>query len=79
MICQECDKQGLKSKVYGGDIGYTTAMYCRPYHDEDGKYHLHDFNTTSYGYECSNGHTFTRTIRKECPTCGDWTKVKENE
>ncbi len=38
MICEECKKQGLKSRVTPGH-GSSTAMYCAPFYDEDGKYH----------------------------------------
>lgn len=70
MICERCKEQGLKSRIYGG-VGYTTAMYCQPYYDEDGKYHHHDMNSSSSHYNCSNGHSFTVSHEKSCSNC-DW-------
>ena len=55
MICPECKKQGLKSKVYPG-TGWTTLMYCPPFYDEEGRLHNHDRNTTTTNPSCSNGH-----------------------
>jgi hypothetical protein len=58
MICQECKKLDLKSKLYPGP-SYTTATYYPPFYDEDGNLHHHDGSSTVTSYECSNGHSFT--------------------
>ena len=56
MRCKECEKQGLKSKVYPG-TSWCTCLAWQPYYDEDGKYHNKNPNTTTTTYRCSNGHT----------------------
>lgn len=71
MICPQCRKEGLKSKVYPGG-GSTTLMYCQPFYDEGGKYHHHDSNTTRYNYSCSNGHEWVEYSKGSC-WCG-WGK-----
>ncbi len=71
MICEECKKEGLKSTVHY-NYSTSTAMYCPPYYDEDGKHHLHDMNTTCSNYHCSNGHNFQVVSKNEC-WCG-WGK-----
>ena len=68
MICKECKAEGNKSQVYPGH-GSTTAMWVQPFYDEDGKYHHHDGNTTTYSYSCSNGHEWTESSIGSC-WCG---------
>lgn len=68
MKCPDCVKEGLKSNVYPGH-SYTTAMFCRPYYDEDGKLHVHDMNTTTTSYYCSNNHTWSKSHQGSC-WCG---------
>jgi hypothetical protein len=70
MICQECKAAGQKSTVtpLGGS---TTAMYCAPYYDEDGKYHHHDANVVTESFSCSNGHKWVSQKYNKCPGC-DW-------
>lgn len=68
MICPECQKQGLRSRVTPGPI-VTTLMYCPPFYDEDGKYHSHDANSSSTSYSCSNGHCWTEVSQPTC-WCG---------
>lgn len=68
MICPECKKQGLKSKVYiGGST--STLMYCQPFYDKEGKYHDHDYNSHTTTYSCSNGHHWTESPPNTC-WCG---------
>lgn len=74
MKCPECKKAKLKSRVYPG-IGSATLMYCRPFYDEDGKYHFHDLNTTTTSYSCSQGHDWVETTKGSC-WCG-WGVKKE--
>lgn len=50
-------------------MSMTTAMYCQPFYDEDGKYHHHDANTTTTEYRCSNGHQWTERTTGNC-WCG---------
>lgn len=68
MKCPVCVEKGLKSSVYPG-FGSCTAMYCAPYYDEDGKYHHHDMNTSTFSYSCSRGHTWTISSSGKCPSC----------
>ncbi len=68
MICPECSKEGQKSTVYpGGSL--RTCMNFNPFYDQDGKYHLHDANTTTTNYRCSNGHAWIESRRGSC-WCG---------
>lgn len=62
MICEECKLQGLKSNVYEG-LSTKTLLYCTPYYDEDGKYHMHDSNITITKYTCSNKHEFVHKYK----------------
>ena len=68
VICLECKKQGLKSKVYPGG-STTTLMYCQPFYDEEGNYHHHDYNTTTTEYSCSKGHKWVEHRGGSC-WCG---------
>lgn len=70
MKCETCVNEGKTSRVFP-EGGYETLMYCSPYYDEQGKLHHHDMNTCTYGYHCSNGHRWHKSVRKPCPTCGD--------
>jgi predicted RNA-binding Zn-ribbon protein involved in translation (DUF1610 family) len=71
MICPQCAAQGLQSCVYVG-YGSTTLLYCQPYYDTAGRYHIHDSNTTTQYFSCSNGHQWSQVAaRQPCPTCGD--------
>lgn len=40
-----------------------------PFWDEKDQRHVHDGNTITEMYRCSNDHTFERTFSKGCPTC----------
>lgn len=68
MKCPVCKKQKLKSKVFSRR-SKSTLMAGLPYYDENGKYHDHDPNITTTGYECSNGHVFEIKSRKKCMSC----------
>ena len=72
-MCPECLAQGLKSCVRPG-VGNTTAMYCPPFYDSDGRMHFHDGNTTTTPYRCSNGHSWTETSSGSC--WRGWPKAK---
>ena len=74
MLCPECQKQGLKSKVYPG-VGSRTLQWCPPFYDEEGNYHNHDSNTTSTEYSCSRGHAWVERTTGSC-WCG-WPEKKE--
>ena len=62
MKCPECQKQGLKSKVYVGS-STTTLLAFQPYYDEEGNYHYDDPNTIYTSYSCSNGHSWTESSK----------------
>jgi len=68
MICEQCKAEGKTSRVTGLG-GSRTLMYCAPYYDEEGRRHHHDFNITTSGYECSNGHHWETQSRGTC-WCG---------
>ena len=40
-----------------------TAMFSRPYYDEDGKLRLNDPNIRTTEMECTNGHRFVKKER----------------
>ena len=68
MKCPICVKLELKSTLHGGDYGMSTLVNYFPYHDEDGNYHNHDRNTTTYDYNCSQGHEFRISGHGSCPS-----------
>lgn len=68
MICEECNSQGLKSKVYPGAV-MCTAMGYQTYYDEQGKLHTHDPNITTESFHCSNNHSWSRKQSGSC-WCG---------
>lgn len=73
MICPECQKEGLESKVYENLYsGMKTLLYCSPYYDEKGAYHHHDSNRTTLRFICSNKHQFEKITYGKCISC-DWT------
>ncbi len=74
MKCPECIKEGLKSSVCPGGSS-TTLLCCPPFYDEDGKYHDHDRNWTTYDFTCSNGHIWAESSQGSC-WCG-WPEKKE--
>lgn len=72
MICSECLKLGLKSRVYVGR-GTTTLIYSAPFYDEDGKYHNHNPNINTTEYSCSNGHKWVEHSKSHC-----WCEVQND-
>lgn len=68
MKCPICQEKGLKSQVYPNG-GTSTALFCQPYYDEDGKYHHHDMNTYTEGFSCSLGHKWSESSKGKCPSC----------
>ena len=74
MICPECKKQGLKSKVYQWGTS-STLLYWQPFYDEDGKLHCHNRNTIMTDYDCSNGHHWVDKSIGSC-WCG-WSDDEE--
>lgn len=72
LICQECKSEGFSSKVFEG-YATSTTVFCRPFYDEGGDYHMHDSNMYRMEYSCSRGHNWVEVKpRKECPACGKW-------
>ena len=55
VICPECEKGGQRSRVTDDGMS-TTLMGFHPYHDEDGRRHVHDPNRKRHHYACSRGH-----------------------
>ena len=68
MICETCKAEGKTSRVFDRG-GSTTCAYYQPFYDENGKWHNHDGNITTTGYECSNGHRWTVESTGSC-WCG---------
>ena len=58
MTCDQCRRDGKRSRVYPG-VGTTTLMASHPYYDEDGRYVNDDPNITTTPYSCSNGHRWS--------------------
>ena len=70
MKCEECQKEGKKSFVNAG-MGMSTCSGSAHYYDEEGEYHVHDMNTTSYLMTCSNGHSWQEHSEPHsCPAKG---------
>lgn len=65
MKCKQCNEEGLTSRVEVGP-GFRTAMCAVPYYDEQGRYHYHDPNTSTYTYQCSNGHEWSESSTSHC-------------
>ncbi len=76
MICPMCASQGLKSKVrlFGTS---TTCMAFNTWYDEEGKYHSHDPNWNSTGFECTNKHGGVIKKKNKCPSCSYGSKSEE--
>lgn len=77
MKCPKCVVEGKKSYVFE-DGGWTTLVYCAPYYDEEGEYHVHDMNTSTWNFHCSEGHSWAESSGHQCPNpkC-DWGKGDE--
>lgn len=69
MICEKCKDLGLRSKLFEG-ASYRTAVMGGNFYDEAGRRHIHDPNTTTTDYSCSQGHRFTVTTMVRCPATG---------
>lgn len=74
--CQQCVNEGERSRVNVPAYGASTAMYCAPYYDEDGRYHNHDLNTHTEKWSCSRGHSWVVTTSPSCPA-GDYPGTHE--
>lgn len=68
MKCPFCEEEGKTSKVYVG-IGSSTLMAHSPYYDENGQFHMHDPNTHTGNYTCSNGHAWSDSEIRGCSSC----------
>lgn len=69
MKCNQCVREGKRSKVFQGMTSSTLMGGGGPYYDEDGSYHRHDPNTISTTYKCSNGHKWVEKSKHSCPGC----------
>lgn len=68
MICPKCKAENKKSCVYEEYISHTDLLYA-PFYDEEDKYHVHDKNIIVVYYECTNGHQWSETGQRKCPSC----------
>ncbi len=66
--CPICEQAGKTSIVHDHG-GYSTLAAVVPFHDEEGRHHVHDNNTTTNNYTCSNGHDFSHESHGSC-WCG---------
>lgn len=69
MICPKCKELGLKSKVYGGNVGFSTCAGWQPYYDEEGIHHSHNPNSNTSSLYCSNGHRIVISSSNKCVNC----------
>lgn len=76
VICKECQKAGLQSRVFVVGSSMTLA-YTAPFYDEKGNRHVHDPNATATSYRCDNGHEWSESSRSSC-WCG-WPEKKESK
>lgn len=70
MICPNCAAEGQESNVWF-DSSSSTPLWCPPWWDKDGRYHIHDWNTHWTQYRCSRGHVWGGNALRPCPTCGE--------
>ena len=70
MKCPVCDEENKKSRVYP-EGSMETCMGYVPYYDEDGHYHVHNRNSRTTGYHCSEGHCWDIITRRGCPSYPD--------
>ena len=69
MKCERCQAEDSRSRAT--EIGrISTAMWCPPFYDEDGKHHHHDANITTVSYQCTNGHLWQVDLRGSRCWCG---------
>lgn len=68
MKCAQCIAEGKTSRImpHGGS---STLMGFSPYYDEEGAYHSHDPNAITGSYSCSNGHEWSESSYRACPSC----------
>ena len=68
MSCPKCKEAGEQHRVF--DLGgSSTLLHYSPFFDESGKRHVHDPNTLTLSYKCSNNHTWTEKRKRSC-WCG---------
>ena len=70
MKCLECQREGVRSKVFVG-VMTSTLMHCPGFYDEEGVYHIHDMNEITTSYTCARGLCWAGAGDKSCPNC-DW-------
>lgn len=66
MICEECKKQGLKSRVDEGMAVCSPLGGGRTFWDEEGREHYHNRDITGTSYRCSNGHEWMVRHQHKC-------------
>lgn len=69
MQCTKCKESNMKSIVYQ-IYSSRTLLNHFPYWDTDGMYHHHDENIDSFGYRCSNDHTWEESKMTGYCHCG---------
>ena len=66
MICSECRKHGQRSRVYIIDSYYDLQIAQDRFFDEEGHWHVHDTNTSTTTYQCTNNHKWSETKYSMC-------------
>ncbi len=74
--CPECVKEGKTSRLYSEQGGATTDMAWECYYDEKGRYHMHNPNSKSWFYKCSNGHSVCVSKLSGCKSCGTGDQIE---
>ncbi len=78
MKCPVCVEENLSSTLVESGGLRTTLVHYPAFHDKDGNRHVHNANTATAAYRCSNGHTFTvKKIQGSC-WCG-WPEDAKEE
>jgi len=76
MKCPECVDTGQRSILSVRGSSTTLLGGGEPYWDEDGVWHMHDWNKHTSSYMCSNGHHILVIRRHSCPA-GDFDEQEE--
>ena len=68
-FCPTCQKEKRTSTVREVEVCAVNLVYyiVDRFWDSEGRYHVHNPETHSFPYECSNGHTWAEDY--PCPSC----------
>ena len=74
--CPICKKLGYKSKLYLSGCEISTLLTSQQFYDEEGKFHIHNFNESYTNWYCSRGHQGIKIASTKCPNCNFGYKEK---